>query len=336
MPNLGELYATWLYPSTSWVLSFIAAIIPYSLEEWIVVLAALLILLYPIVASLCGRRFKRMIKGELEMIGWVVVWFYLGWGCNYFRHDFYQRLMIQPATFEKSAFQTFLNEYTDSLNAAYVTVDRLNKDEVNQEIKAIYSTVPAGYGLTQPQSFQHPKHVLSNDLYSGVGVLGYMGPFLCESQLNLALLPTQYPFTMAHETAHLLGVSSEAEANFWAYCVCQHSYIPAIHYSGYFGLLPYVWRNAQGILSEQEMKAWIQGINPAIVSELRSQGEYWKKLENPLIDQLQETLYNWFLKGNNISSGMENYGEVVGMIMAIRQSHEEPLRRQGRRLSVKQ
>ena len=336
VPNAGELYATWLYPGISWVLSYIASFIPYSLEEWVVVLATLVLLLYPVIASLCGRKFSRMIKGELEMIGWVVVWFYLGWGCNYFRHDFHQRLMIFPASYDKGEFMTFLNEYTDSLNATYVRVDNVNAEDVLEEIKAIYTTIPEGYGLTRPQPFQRPKHVLFNDLYSGVGVLGYMGPFMGESQLNLQLRPLQYPFTLAHETAHLLGVSSEAEANFWAYEVCLHSDDPAIHYSGYFGLLPNVWRNAQGLLEEKEMKEWQARINPNILSEWRTQSQYWKALENPFIGGIQETLYNWFLKGNSIESGMENYNQVVGMIMAIRQSHEEPLRRQGRRLSNKQ
>ena len=336
IPGAGEYYATWLYPSISWVLSLIASITVYSMEEWVVVLATLLILLYPVIASLCGRRFKRMIKGELEMIGWVIVWFYLGWGCNYFRHDFYHRVMIPQADFDKAEFTQFLNEYTDSLNASFTKIEHINREETIEEIKRIYSTIPPGYGLTTPTSFQHPKHVLFNDLYSGVGVLGYMGPFLCESQLNLQLLPMQYPFTLAHEMAHLLGVSSEAEANFWAYAVCQHSQQKAIHYSGYFGILSYVWRNAQGILDANEMEAWTKRIDPNIMAEMRLQSQYWKALENPTIDSIQETAYNWFLKSNKVEGGMENYNQVVGLVMAVRQSQEEPLRPQGRRLSVKQ
>lgn len=336
VPHAGEYYATWLYPSLSWALSYAASFTPYSLEEWIVVLATLCILLYPVIASLFGRKFSRMILGELEMIGWVIVWFYLGWGCNYFRHDFYQRIMIPTADFNRDQFTGFLNDYTDSLNAAYVRVDQVNQEQVLQEVKRIYNTIPPGYGLTPTAPHQHPKHVLFNDLYSGVGVLGYMGPFLCESQLNLQLLPMQYPFTLAHETAHLVGVSSEAEANFWAYSVCQHSSQPDIHYSGYFGILPYVWRNAQSILTPDEMQAWSQRLNPNILSEMRTQSQYWQALRHPFLDRMQEILYNWFLKSNNISSGMENYNQVVGMIMAVRLSQEEPLKPQGRRLSNRQ
>lgn len=69
-----------------------------------------------------------------------------------------------------------------------------------------------------------------------VGVTGSMGPFFCEFTLNGDLLPSQYPATYAHELAHLLGITSEAEANFYAYQVCTRSQVQAIRFSGY---LPY-------------------------------------------------------------------------------------------------
>ncbi|MCF0185803.1 MAG: DUF3810 domain-containing protein [Bacteroidaceae bacterium] len=336
VPDAGELYATWVYPGLSLALSFLASLLPYSLEEWIVILSLLLVLLYPLVALCFGRRLKRILLGEGEWLAWIVAWFYLGWGCNYFRHDFYRRLMLQPATFEKADFTAFLQEYTDSLNAAFTKVEHIDAAATLKEIQDIYRSVPSGYGLTRPQTFQQPKPVLFNDLYNGVGVLGYMGPFMCESQLNMDLLPVEYPFVLAHETAHLLGVSSEAEANFWAYCVCQHSDVPEIRYSGLFSLLPYVWRNALTVLTPEEVKRWKNSVNPEIFEALNVQRQYWMAKENPVVNRVQETLYNWFLKGNRIESGTKNYNEVVGMLMAVRENHEEPLRRQGRRLSVKQ
>ena len=83
---------------------------------------------------------------------------------------------------------------------------------------------------------------------SGVGVLGYMGPFFTEYNLNPDLLPVQYPFTYAHEMAHVLGISSEAEANLYGFLVCSRSGVPEIRFSAYFALLPYVLSNAYGLL----------------------------------------------------------------------------------------
>ena len=58
--------------------------------------------------------------------------------------------------------------------------------------------------------------------FSMVGVTGSMGPFFCEFTLNGDLLPPQYPATYAHELAHFLGITSEAEANFYAYHTRAH------------------------------------------------------------------------------------------------------------------
>lgn len=46
------------------------------------------------------------------------------------------------------------------------------------------------------------------------GRIGCHGTVFAEAQVNEDVLPEQYPFTMAHEFAHLLGVGSEAEANY--------------------------------------------------------------------------------------------------------------------------
>lgn len=69
------------------------------------------------------------------------------------------------------------------------------------------------------------------------GRIGCHGTVFAEAQVNEDVLPEQYPFTMAHEFAHLLGVGSEAEADYFAFLVCMQSDSDAMRYSGYFSLL---------------------------------------------------------------------------------------------------
>ena len=79
-----------------------------------------------------------------------------------------------------------------------------------------------------------------------------MAPFFCEFTLNGDLLPHDYPATYAHELAHLLGITSEAEANFYAYQVCTRSSVPEIRFSGYYSVLGHVMGNARRLLPEEE------------------------------------------------------------------------------------
>ena len=84
--------------------------------------------------------------------------------------------------------------------------------------------------------------------------MGYMGPFFTEFNLNGQLLPVQYPATYAHEMAHALSISNEAEANLYSYLICTSSSVPEIRFSGYFSLLPYVLSNAYVALDKDSFE----------------------------------------------------------------------------------
>ena len=337
IPAAGEWYARCIYPLVSLVLSWITSWIPFSLDEWLVVLAAVLLVAYPFWARKHGRKWRSLLLVEGEMVLWIYVWFYWGWGMNYYRDSFYLRANVAPRPYEEEVFCCFLQSYADRLNASYAAAsgislndscladserperallfpDRMN---LEAEVKKLYAQIPGHYGLALPRDFQHPKYLFFNSLYSRVGVLGFMGPFFGESHLNHELLPLQYPFTYAHELSHLLGISNEAEANFWAYQICIRSISPAVRYSGYFGLLSYVLSNAAATLPEQTWKAWLETIHPAILRQLADGQRYWSERYSPWIGSVQHVVYNWYLKGNRISSGQRNYAEVIGMILSL-------------------
>ncbi|WP_455663466.1 DUF3810 domain-containing protein [Phocaeicola sp.] len=315
-PSLAEGYARSVYPVSSVILSAVSSVFPFSLEEILVIGIILWMIIYPIVKRRKGKKWKTILGREVELLVWVYIWFYLGWGLNYFRYNIYTRAQVPPAQYEEQAFLQFLNAYTDSLNHSYIADMNLDTKRMDQEIKDFYRRVPKTFGLVKPKDYQKPKFFTFTPLYSGVGVLGSMGPFFAESQLNKDLLPTQLPFTYAHELSHLLGVSNEAEANYWAYQVCIHSASPQMRYSGYFGLLPYVLINASYLLPEDEFQEWVKTIRPEIVEEYEQKRAYWKERYSPLIGELQDCIYDWFLKGNQIPSGKKNYAEVISILLS--------------------
>ena len=317
VPGLGEVYALRVYPVVSYLLSLLSACVPFSLDEVMVVAMGLLLLAYPFVARWRRVRARLILRRELVFVAWIYVWFYIGWGANYYRTDFYTRTGVKVLRADSLQFRSFLEHYTARLNASYTQKPSPEHSSIIDSVKSLYTSLPAEVGVCRPRSFQQPKRVLFNSLYSAVSVLGYMGPFAGESQLNMQLRPVQYPFTYAHELAHLLGVSSEAEANFWAYCVCRRSSDDFIRYSAYFGLLPYVVRNAKGLLSEVEFNAWIATVRPSILRQWKSQREFWFSQRSEWLDSLQTALYDWFLTSNNVQGGVANYDQVVGMVVSV-------------------
>ncbi len=315
LPVLAEGYARSVYPALSAVLSAFSSLFPFPLEEPLVILMVLRLLLYPFWKRRSGV--KRILLREAEMLVWIYIWFYLGWGLNYFRYSVYARMDADPAPYEEQAFQDFLAEYADSLNASYMPDITFDREAFDRELKRFYRDLPSACGLATPRDYQVPKNFIIKSLQTGMGVLVSMGPFFAESQLNAEMPLLQLPFTYAHEFSHLLGVSNEAEANYWAYRACIHSASPAVRYSGYFGILSYVRTNASRLLSEEKYRAWVQTLRPEVVEAYEQKRAYWAARHSPVAGAVQDCLYDWFLKGNRVSSGRQNYAEVVGILLTF-------------------
>lgn len=316
-PALGEAYARKIYPLLSVVLSRFSSLFPFSIGDCFIYGSITGLLAYLVYASLRRRPWKQTLGRTIEYLSWVYVWFYLAWGLNYFRADFFTRTETTYVAYSSDQFKSFLTTYTDSLNASFISFEEIDKSLVSDEAKKGYREIAGCFGLNQPAGYLQAKPMLVTPLMSGVGVLGYMGPFFHEYNLNPDLLPVQYPFTYAHEMAHVLGIANEAEANLYGFLVCTRSHVPEIRFSGYFGLFTYVLGNAYQLLDEAEFNKWLETVSPEVKELYNKKVAYWQSLYSPTIGKMQDTAYNWFLKGNNIPSGKQNYSEVLALLIAL-------------------
>ena len=314
---MADFYAKWCYPVISGGLSLLASIVPVSLEE-VVAGGFMLAFLVVLFSALFGKKgFFNWLGRTARVTMWLVVWFYAGWGINYFRTPLYPRAGIEKVTYEDEAFSRFLTDYTKALDEAAETTAITDRAALEADIKAFYADAATGYGYARLRDWQHVKEPLANGLYSGVGVLGFMGPFLCESQVNLDLPETEYPFTVAHELAHLAGVTSEAEANYWAYAYCRQSSDPAARYSGYLSLLPYVATSAHTLLSEDRYARWYSDVPRRAKDDYEANRSLWESKRIRIIDGIQQWLMDRFLKTNGVGEGARDYYGVIGMIMTM-------------------
>jgi len=316
IPHWGEFYARYVYPVSSAVLSWISSFVFFSLDEWIAVIGVFCLISYPVYAHSHHKKAWDIVKTEAEAVGWIFVWFYMGWGLNYHRDSFFERAHVSPKSVDKEEFMSFLNSYTDNLNKNYVDVDTIDKTYIVTEIQRLYSQLPEEYGLSKPKAYQTPKALAFNFIYSAAGVGGYIGPFADETHVNSQTFNDKYAFIYAHELSHLLSISNEAEAHYWAYTVCSTSSDKVIRYSGYYGILGNVIRNARNILTDEEYEAWLKSVNSRIIANHDHEIDFWRSQRMTLIDDFQTFLFNALLKGNGISSGIINYDEVLSMIIA--------------------
>lgn len=314
---LADWYATTIYPLLSSLLSLISAWSPYNLEE--PAIAAIILLTIAIIILATIRRISWKMAGcrLFSIVLWTYVWFYCGWCINYSRSSLYARTQITPTEFQDDRFKDFAEQFVYEINEAW-TNDRLKDSTMlEKNIKAFYASVPPQYGLSTPKSWQHPKKIIANGIYSAVGIQGFMAPLFAESCLNTDVMPDEYPFVYAHEYAHLMGISSEAEANWWAFHACCSTQDAAIRYSGYRGILSHLIRNASANMSEEEYKKWFLKIRPEIIEDLRQGQTHWRQLLSPSLRNMHEKTYDTFLKSNNVSAGRKDYSLVIGLLIDI-------------------
>lgn len=318
IPAMGKIYAHSVYPVIAYILSSFSRLIPFAIGDLFIALSIAGVLLYPAYARrFQKKKWKRILLNDIEYLLWIYVWFYLAWGLNYSQPNFYQRTKIPYTAYTPENFRNFVDDYVDKLNGSYVDVTTINKDLIRRETVRGYNQISDTLGVHHPfHKSPRVKTMLFTPLISMVGVTGSMGPFFCEFTLNGDLLPSQYPATYAHELAHLLGISSEAEANFYAYQVCTRSQARGIRFCGYFSVLGHVLVNARRLMDEEEYKELFNRIRPEIIELAKSNQEYWTEKYSPLIGGIQDWIYDLYLKGNKIQSGRKNYSEVVGLLIS--------------------
>ena len=74
-------------------------------------------------------------------------------------------------------------------------------------------------------------------------------------------------------------------------------------------------RNAHNLLSEEDYGQFIGSIRVEVLQEYNDKTEYWTGKYSRWLGDIQDALYNAFLKGNGIKSGTKNYDEVVSLLM---------------------
>ena len=306
IPALATFYSQTVYPCFSYILSSFSNLFPFAIGDLFIFLSIAGIIIYPIYARLRKKTpWKKILLHDGEYLLWVYVWFYLAWGLNYSQKNFYQRTEIPYTAYTPENFQKFVNEYITRLNRSYTPINSINRDLIREETVRLYKQLSDSLGVHRPP-YDAPrvKTMMFTPFISMVGVTGSMGPFFCEFTLNGDLLPVNYPATYAHELAHLLGITSEAEANFYAYQVCTRSQAMGI---------------AQRLLPKEEYAKLLKRIRPEIIELAKANQTYWAAKYSPVVGAVQDWIYDLYLKGNKIESGRRNYSEVIGLLISYQE-----------------
>ena len=313
--TLSEWYMQHIYPVVAIILSTLSGLFPFSLYDLFILVASLYLIVLILFLIFRKTSFKKFLYSLIRFVTILVVWFYFAWGISYFREDFYAKSDLKETTFDAENLKKFVIRFVADANEAYVDFDVMDRAGVRQDLEESYHALHEKLGIDYPNGKRRAKPMLFESLYSKMGVSGYFGPFFNEIHVNNYSLDTTYPFTLAHEMAHQFGIAHESEANLYAFIVCMQSEDERIRYSAYLSTLLYLVNDAAEFLPE-EVDSLTSEIRPEIIADLRRNREHWLAVRNRSLSEVQDKAYDAYLKTNKVSSGRENYSEVVGLLIS--------------------
>ena len=256
--------------------------------------------------------FRKAGKIILNVISVVFILFYLLWGFNYFRADLNSRLEIQEQKTNTTEFLEVFEKLVETTNKSYQSFEEFDKNAIDSLLEESYKNLAPALKLNYPSGKRRAKKISLSKFFAKAGISGYYGPFFNEVHVNSHVLPIEYPFVLAHEKAHQFGITSEAEANFYAWLVCSQSSSKQLRYSGHLLLLRYFTNQGFRLEGYAEI---VDKLDDKVREDYRKIREHWMNLRNEKVDIVATKVNDTYLKTNKVEKGIEDYQGVVKFVM---------------------
>ena len=343
LPNLCDIYLDTLQPVIVSVFARISNLFPFSVGEFLLCLAGILILCTLIIAAawLILRMKKHKVSGDakgttsffgiyftaiaylIAAICWVMTL-----NCTLFYHA--SKMDGNPEAEDReytiAELEILRNYIIEECNSRSLTV---NRDEdglllydgdlqtiAKDSLRALSVDYPrlAGY-------YPNVKHLFFSGLMCQSDMCGWYFPFSMEANVNGLMYISEYPGNYCHELAHLHGYIQEDEANYIAFRACTESPDPFFQYCGYLDVLYYVNNtyydnvDLEYYNSQPSFTAQVAEDNSWLLPEVEEQVEQTAILPTETVNRVVETFTETSLELNGVSDGLAAYGRVVELLL---------------------
>jgi hypothetical protein len=310
-PEVVErVYSHGLYPRLQPVISSISGASPIALLDP----AAAVLLAIGIVV--CVRRYRafgwrsavsRTLMTGLVTAAIIYLWFLLFWGFNYRRVPLERKLAYDPSQITREQGLQLGRTAVDRANALVQEAKATPLDR--ESLLAALRRVQAHLRETPLIAAPDPKRSLLALYFRKAAIDGMTDPFFLEIVVNPDVLPSERPFVLAHEWAHLAGFADESEANFIAWLTCLRAARDA-QYSGWLAAYQHI---ASG-LPLPDRRALAQALSPAVRADLDAERERFNR-SSPAVRNAARGAYDTYLRANRIEEGIANYNAVVRLML---------------------
>lgn len=272
-----------------------------------------------------GYHLLLLLRNILMATGIVFVWFMLGCGTNYYRHEFADIAgykVQKSSTDELYAMCLDLAERTNGarkvLGCADDEVFSIDSQMSMSELAGKCSDAMTGLADKWPDFsgyYPKPKGALISRIMSEFNITGFYFPWTVEANVDIDISDYAIPYTMCHELAHLRGFMRENEANFIGYYACVTSDNATLNYSGY--MLALILAGNKLYADSPELYRDVAGrYDEGVWTDLIANSEYWSQFEDTTASRVGEKMNDTYLKATNQKDGTKSYGRMVDLLLA--------------------
>ncbi|MCU4164516.1 DUF3810 domain-containing protein [Carboxylicivirga caseinilyticus] len=308
----NRFYSSGIYPLLASFLSFFSGLFPFSLDDLFYILLILWLIILLIIPLFRRIKWAKSFRLIISTLGVTYIAFYWLWGFNYYRPGLNQRLALNEAQADTTVLMNTFRWLIDEVNETYTPVDSVDKDQWVTIIENEYLRHVELLKIDSRLCKTHPKQMTFSRFFASATISGYYGPFFSEVHLNRHLLAVELPLVLAHELAHRYGITSEAEANFYAWYVCTHSNNQQMKYSANLYLLRYF---AYSTYQLEGFKDAVSNIRQEVKDDYNSVTKHWMTLMNRNVEEVATAVNDAYLKSNKIEQGIADYEGVLKCIM---------------------
>ena len=156
------------------------------------------------------------------------------------------------------------------------------------------------------------------DMYSAMGITGVTMGLTGEAAVNPQIPDSTLPFTMCHEMAHRMSITTEGDANFAAFLACMANSDIQFRYSGYFMAYRYCY-SALVRVNTMESAAAAARISAGLTEEMQHDmahyNDFFNSKRNETATKVADTANDTYLKASGDESGIASYGEVCDLLV---------------------
>jgi hypothetical protein len=326
-------YSRGVYPFLN-RFSYFTAPLPFSLAEFLTYLFLGLIAFFVvfIIASVFQPKKKKLssalFRGTLLLVvlSSMYAFFLMGWSFNYARAPLAGSLGLDVSPADTDELYILCEDLALRANALRTQtledesgVFKMNqsKEKINIKVKYVFSEGAPEFMDLGGQT--NVKGVLSPNLLSSMNTLGIFIPFTYEPNINMQMPDLFFASSALHEYAHYKGFAREDEANFIAYYVSKDIQDTDFKYSSTMLALNHSLIQLKA--KDYFLYSVIYGrLSEAVQRDFENESSYWSAFKESR--ETSNAINNNYLKSNNQEDGIQSYGRMVDLLIALNRAGE--------------